>query len=435
MAEDSSPLGPEEVREIKTQYNRAKDVLAKINDLYVAFELAQTKFNLKKDEIEKISNDARERFGTIENAKNEAAVLVADIKSNLEKVQVSISVIDDGLRKFENIRGKIEGKDGEIENLVSATNGLRTDIENAKATALNHLKEIEAVLSRAKENITSMQEAYESFLVIRGKITDDKGGLEAILNQTKDLQKKSNDVFSEIKSFHENSKKYLEQIEANKNLSDELREKIGQALSGAETDRSEVSKITQLIADTGLADAFRKRERMLRITSGIWLAILLVSIGALAWMLYSFFGNLNLANIPELRVIIFRFVLTSPLLFLIGLATAEYGKERALNEKYAFKATVAAVMRSHSQFLIELSKDAGQENSDFMRTTIGSLYHELDSKDAHTKEETASKSAAEKDSDNKMKSTDFVARVKELKELVPEPGLLKDIVDLFLKWK
>ena len=80
-------------------------------------------------------NHRGERLGTVENAKNDSATFVAEIKSNLEKTQTSISQIDEGLRKFENIKGKIEGKDGEIEVLVQTANNLRTDIETAKTTA------------------------------------------------------------------------------------------------------------------------------------------------------------------------------------------------------------------------------------------------------------------------------------------------------------
>lgn len=61
----------------------------------------------------KKSQTMPQTFGTIENAKNDSATFVAEIKSNLEKAQSSITQIDEGLRKFENIKGKIEGRERE----------------------------------------------------------------------------------------------------------------------------------------------------------------------------------------------------------------------------------------------------------------------------------------------------------------------------------
>ena len=92
-------LSPEELRNIKSQYNKAKEILEKISALQVKSESTQATFVASQTEIEKISNDARERFGTIENAKNDSATFIAEIKSNLEKTQTSITQIDEGLRK------------------------------------------------------------------------------------------------------------------------------------------------------------------------------------------------------------------------------------------------------------------------------------------------------------------------------------------------
>lgn len=438
MTEDNNnqnlDLSPEELRNIKSQYNKAKDILEKISALQTKFESAQASLVVSQTEIEKISNNARERFGTIENAKNDSATFIAEIKSNLEKTQTSITQIDEGLRKFENIKGKIEGRDGEIDVLVSTANGLKTDIESAKTTAQQRLADIDGLLTQVQDKVSQMQKAYESFVAVQGKITDKTTGLEAILAQSKDLQKKSTEVFTEIKSFRDESKKYLDEIQGNKETSTKVREEIEQNLKIAEDKRSEVEKVADLITDTGFANSFQKREKILRINAYVWLGIFFVSIIALAVLLYKFFGNLQ--TVPELEILLYRLTLTSPLLFLIGFVIRQHGNERTLEERYAFKATIAVVMRNHADFLIEKAKNTDPDTSIFIRRTIGNLYSEPYEKGVDWKKiKKELQTSGEKDDSKKTRIADLLEKAKELKTLIPDEALLKSLIDLLLKFK
>ncbi len=245
-------------------------------------------------------------------------------------------------------------------------------------------------------------------------------------------------VFTEITDYRDKSKTYLDEIEKNKNSSDVFANEIGENLSKSKNKLSEVEKITGLIADTGLANSFQKRERVLRWSSGIWLLILVLSVSGLATLLYFLFKDYfnGSTTIPEIPVLILRITLTSPLLFIIGIATHNYGKERDLNEKYAFKATIAEVMRSHADFLVETSQKTNEENTMFIRSTIKSLYSEpfetaLDMKKINKE----LKAILEKDTDKKFKIVDIVEKVKQLKEIVPDEALLKSIIDILIKFK
>lgn len=428
-------LTDEELKNIKTQYNKAKDLLDKINSLNIRYDAAFKAFETRNVDVEKISTDARDRFLAIENAKNESSTFLSEIKANLEKTQTSIQQINDGLQKFENIKGKIEGKDGEIENLVATANSLKTDIENAKATAQQRLTEIDVQFTQAQEKITKIQEAYNNFTALHARIIEPNTGLQAILDQSVELQKQSNATFAEIKSFNEQSKQLLEQIKGNKSETDKIKDEVQKVLEKINFDKEEVKKITALITDTGFEYAFQKREKMLRFSSIVWLIIFVLSVTGLALMLYFFFKDKT--SIPELQFVIYRFTLTSPLLFLIGVAIKQYGDERNLNEKYAFKATIAAVIRNHSKFLTEVEKEAGGENAGFIRETLGSVYNEPYGKDFSQndlKEELRS-ILDDNDSDKKTKLENLFSKAKELKELIPDDATLKSVVELISKLK
>ncbi|MBI2054866.1 MAG: hypothetical protein HYT39_02075 [Candidatus Sungbacteria bacterium] len=447
MAEDNNnpnpDFSPEELRTLKTQYNKAKDILEKVSALQVKFEATQATLVPKQVEIEKISNDARERLGTIENAKNDSATFVAEIKSNLEKTQTSISQIDEGLRKFENIKGKIEGKDGEIEVLVQTANNLRTDIETAKTAATQRLAKIDELLGQVQEKITQIQTAYNNFVAVNAKITDQNTGLGAVLAQVQDLQKKATLVSTEIQSFRDQSQKYLSEIEGNKKKSEQLRDDIQKNLDIATEKRTEVEKIADLITDTGFANSFQSRAKLLRRNSYIWLAVFLLGIVGLAIFLYFVFDVKaillhNRGEIPKWESLLYRLTLTSPLLFLIAFAIRRYGSERELEEKYSFKATVAEVMRNHADFLIQKIKEKGTDGDTitFIRRTIERLYSEPYEKAIDWKKIKKEKEKIELLNGIKKEGTeDFLSFTKELKGLVPDENLLKSISDLFLKIK
>ncbi|MBU6231841.1 hypothetical protein KGP36_04185 [Patescibacteria group bacterium] len=431
MSDDKTEnINPDELRELKTQYNKAKDLLEKISAIRVRYDEAFKALEDRKTDVSKISDDARERFSSIENIKNESAKYLSDIKSNLEKIQLDLDKIADALQKIENTKGKIEGRGGEVEALVSTVTALKGDIEKIKDSAQKRLGDIDKLLSDVQTKLTQVQEAYQQFVAINAKITDKNTGLQAILDNSIILQKQTGTVLAEIKTFRDQSKELLDEINKNKSEIDQVGLEIEKILEEAKLDKDEVKKITALITDTGFEYAFQKRERMLRWSSITWLVILLVSIAVLAYMLYSLFAGYftDLTKVPEVNIVIFRFLLTSPLIFIIGVAIKQYGNERILNEKYAFKAVLAAVIRNHSKFLVEIKDQAGPDNAEFFRKVIGDLYSEVHDSSEVLKDD-------RKEEKDRKKWGKVVLKIKELKSLFPDGLGAKDIADLISKLK
>ena len=432
MAENNENLTGEEIRDIKSQYNRAKNILEKVENFYSRFEQLKIKIEDGNNEIDNKLLEIREKNNSIEILKNESAERVVEIKSSLEKINISIVQMNESLQKFENIKGKIESKDNEIDNLVSTANSLKIDIEKAKGDAQNYLTQINNLFGEIQNKIGEMQKTYEGFLEIKGKITDENDGLEAVLNQVKDAQKKSKEIFEEIKSYRDESKDLFDQIKKVKEISDDFNKEIEENLKQVMLKRSEVEKIADLIADTGLANSFQRREKILSRNSKIWLLVISISYIGLVILLYKFFGKLD--KIPEISFIIYRISLTSPLLFLIGFATSQYIKERDLNEKYAFKATVAEVMRNHSEFLHDISINGNENIIPFVKDTIQKIYRE-----PYQEEENYDIIKKELNSiingDGKVQNKDsnkIINSIKELKNLIPDEKLLKDLISILL---
>lgn len=435
MPENDTHISHEELRDIKSRYNKAKGLLENIESLDSRFQAAAKKLDDHKSEIKNISEQAQTLLSGIEGTKGASDTYLGEIKKGLEKTQADIQLIEDGLRKFENIKGKIESKDGEIEVLTSTANSLKVDIEKAKETAQKQLAKIDEILGQIQENIANMQKAYQDFLVIQGKIQDKTTGLEAILTQVNSLQKSAKGIFEEIKSFRDESQKYLQEVKENKEHTDSFRVAAGEKLKEIEGDRDQVAKIVSLITDTGFANSFHARKKELSKSSDIWLGVFFVGIAGLIGMLVYFFGGK--AEIPGPGVVFYRLTLTSPLLFLITFAGARYTSDRNMLEKYAFKAAVAEVVRSHTKFLIEIEDDADGENTEFARRAIHKIYSEPYGGGI----EIASIKKIKKlynllmkdDTSSNASIKDIVNSTKELKDLIPDEAMLKDILSLLLK--
>ena len=425
----------EELRDLKTQYNKAKDLLEKITSLHLRYDSAIKSFETRYVDVDKVVADVKERYTTVENLKNDSVTFLGELKSNLEKVQTSITQVEEGYAKFQNIYGKIEGKEGEIEALTSSATGLKNDIETSKATAQQRLSEIEQQLVQVQEKVTTMQSAYESFLATQAKINDGTTGLQAILDQSAELQKKSVEVFAEIKSFSVESKKILDEIEANKNQTDVFKAEIQANLDSTKENISRITEVTDLITDTGFANSFSKREKMLRFSAGIWMGVFILAFCGLVYTIYHLFFTGD-PGVPEMQIIFYRLTLTSPFLFLIGIALKQYGHERDLNERYAFKATIAAVVRSHADFLVSVEERAGLENGKFLRDTLQDIYFEPYEKGVG-KEEIKKELTEILEDKNKKKNKmpEFISGMKELKEIIPDEATLKSIIEFYLKLK
>lgn len=112
---------------------------------------------------------------------------------------------------------------------------------------------------------------------------------EQFLRKFKICRKKQLLLLQKFSLFVINQQKHLSEIEGNKKKSEQLRDDIQKNLDIATEKRSEVEKIADLITDTGFANSFQNRAKLLRRNSYIWLAIFSLGIVALSILLYFIF--------------------------------------------------------------------------------------------------------------------------------------------------
>lgn len=428
----------EEIEKIRVDYNKAKELLNNAQKISQLFEELKTKTEAASNDIILSSENIKPKKQEIDEIRNEAQNRLNEISSNLEKVKANIVSMQDSYVQFSEIKGNIIGRSGEIENLLKNATSLKDDIENIKNESQKVLESIKNSFADVQEKVQEMQAAYESFLQIKGKIDDENTGLKAAFDSVQNFKTKSETIYKEIQSYRDESKQSLESIKKNKDESEGFKNEIHINLERSQKSIDEINKITDLITDTGFANAFQKRAKKLFIGYCVWGGVLIFSVIGLVILLYIYFHNQN-GEIPKFEYLIYRFTLSSPLLFLIGFAVSQYSKERALNEKYEFKAITATVIRNHIKFLIDSYQKNNDSINNFSVNIFEKIYNEPYNNDGKLEKrikelenylKRLKKSEINK---NLIDLKDVANSVKELKTLIPDETLLSNIFRVFTR--
>lgn len=183
----------EELKQIREDYNRAKRLLKNIEDYGARFEKVRDLLDDEDDGLEKNLRWSKEKSAEITNIKGDADQFLTEIKDRLEKTKSQISNMQTAYEAFSEIKGRITARDGEIQTLLTTAQSLKADIDRTKTEAQQTLESIKNLFSDIQEKVKDMQTAYQSFIVIKGKIEDEDSGLEAIFSEVEALEKKASE--------------------------------------------------------------------------------------------------------------------------------------------------------------------------------------------------------------------------------------------------
>lgn len=429
-----------EIEQIRAEYKNAKKILQDIGAFGESFQSLRTLINDESTGAQANYNLTKTQKEQIDTLVAQAQGYVTDISGSLVKVKANIESMQTAYSEFSEIKGKISGIGGEIDTLLTTARSLHEDISATKKESLATLENIKSTYQTVAENIKNMQTAYQEFLQISSKLDDKKTGLQAIFEAVQVLNKQSNTLYAEIKTFRDSSKTFLTEIEQNKNQTDKLKDDIQSNFDYTEQKKVEIEKATGLIIDTSFAETFKRRQD--EIENGLyswysWKNIFLAAVIILiVLVVLPFTSFLNFGILPWYELFLNRIFYTSPVLFLIAFSAIQYSKERDLAEKYAFKAASSAAIRSHIDYLLEkFGKDTENLVLDFAKNTFATIYKEPHSSDDGLEKRISEleKNQSTKDGITALDISEVVKNVKELKDLLPEKGVFEKVISVFVK--
>jgi hypothetical protein len=266
----------------------------------------------------------------------------------------------------------------EAEQLILQIKSKVDESEAGRAQGAAALANLNTSYQQITELISKTNTELAQINGLRARAFDPSTGIEAILTNAETLNERAakiaieiNDLSSTSKNDNTEIKKTLESVKKNAGLVEKEKDKANALLE-------ELQNTYELAVNTGLAGSFDKRRK--RIEDGFvtqWRRNFFRSLAALG-IIAAIILMISLLKdgFTVSDIVFFRLSLLTPLIFYTGYAAVQYGKERTLLEKYAFKAAVASSLGSYSELLIRQFSASNKDIAKFVIDSMSAIYME-----------------------------------------------------------
>jgi hypothetical protein len=273
-------------------------------------------------------------------------------------------------------------------DLATLSKKLFEVLKTAEEVTLSHASNIKQL----DEFIRTKNEEFASLTNMVGKATNETTLITQLWEQATRQKGEFDNLISQASESIKNLKA---QLEAQKDeyvaLKSSLKEGEDELFSTTQTandtlkmvlgskdqigDRlKEVTQLLGLSADAALGGKFNKRETDVR-KSLFWWRIAVVGSVALAvtWAVIVFLCLATKTNLPYLDIIV-NLVKTTPGFVLMGYIMAQYNKERAIEEEYAFKAAIAMTINAYANLLQENDSETNKSRQLMLLDAVRQVY-------------------------------------------------------------
>lgn len=279
-------------------------------------------------------------------------------ESSLQKLEERANLVSETASKkyedSEQLIKALEKKQHEIKQWFEKTSQEFQVLKNNQAesnTIITNIRNTEKNANTLSSSIeTSKQKADESVRLLSTnsqKISDQISDSNALIDQAN----------RELENINRISAESLDGVKKN--------------LDETNKDVADIKKMMGYIADGTLSHSFNKRKKDIDYKAKIWLVVSAVAFfAAIAWIFIVFKWLSADTGIVWANILI-NAVKSSLAVFAFGYALNEYGKERNLQEEYAFRESVALTLSAYLSKLETCDKD---EMKKLLVDTVGKLY-------------------------------------------------------------
>jgi hypothetical protein len=356
------------------------------------------------DQVKDASTKAGVLFATIQQNEKQSGELTASIKTaNNELLALDASVrkfygeVDEYRRKITQtsddagklitnseaaIKKLTEGARSEVDETIEALQKDSTTAIEELTTKVNEATEASAANAKtATADLTDkidakLKQDEEAFSTLtsttKASITTFRTGIEGDLSEALEkLEKSSSELITntqaKVKDLEENfAKRSEETVEANHKRTEQLIEDLAKL-------KDQIREQIQQATGFQLFGAFQARQNEIAKSKNFWVyaigALVVISAGVTIWIAHEaqFYSANNFAFWVKLS-------LTVPLGFAITFCTVQYGRERRLEEEYAFKSSVSVSLNPYRDLVHSiLEKDGQVDQSKYTDFVIGSV--------------------------------------------------------------
>lgn len=287
-------------------------------------------------------------------------------------------------------------KEMDVGSRESELDKLENKLQVISEIASEKYKDSQGLFEALKKQQNEINQWFEKKSQEFQVLKNNQAESNTIITNIRNTEKNANTLSSSIESSKQkadesvrllstNSQKISEQISVSNDLIDKANREIEninristESLDGVKKnldetnkDAAEIKKMMGYIADGTLGHSFNERKQVIDRKAKIWLWVCVCTfILAIAWIIIVF--NCLSANTEIVWANILINALKSSLaVFAFGYALNEYGKERNLQEEYAFRESVALTLSAYLSKLETCDKD---EMEKLLVDTVEKLY-------------------------------------------------------------
>ncbi|MFA5413618.1 MAG: hypothetical protein WC348_03705 [Patescibacteria group bacterium] len=357
--------------EIELYYNNFTEIRTKLSDGQTGLQALLDQSTNLKNKIDQVSTTAQGQLNQITEKVNSINVKIQEIESYHGTT-------------FVNLKAKLSDHQTGLQALLDQSTTLRDSINKINTTAQGVLEQISNKATSITKKVQEIEDYYaKNFLPLKGKIDDEKNGIQATLNTATSIKEEivktkatADQKFTEIQVLTEkagelkqSAKSSLTEIESIKTKSLEFKDSIGETLD--------------LVTASSLTDSFLKRRDVIAKNAKFWRWATLGSIIILGIsVLYIYYlQNKGVDGFSNWHSW-YRYLFTSPLIYLVYVCSRNYSMERDFEEKYAFKTVLSTSLQAYIKLLSDKFSYNKSELLKFTLTSIERIYKEpYDDKD------------------------------------------------------
>jgi hypothetical protein len=244
------------------------------------------------------------------------------------------------LEEFIRIKGD---EFGSLANMVGKANNEASQITQMWEQATRQKGEFDNLINQASESIKNVNAQLQAQKTDFGTLKDS-------------IQNSETELLNTAQTANETLKTIL-------NSKDQIAARM-----------KEAAELLGMSADAALGGKFNKREADVRNSLKWWRVAVGGSVVlAVAWAVTVFLCLATKTDLPYLDIIV-NLVKTTPGFVLMGYVMAQYNKERAIEEEYAFKAAIAMTINAYANLLQENDSETNKTRQTMLLDAIKQVY-------------------------------------------------------------
>ena len=350
--------------EIELYYSTFSGLRTKLGDSETGLQALLDKSTNLKNQIQQLSEAAQTQLDQVTERTN--------------AIQTKVKEIEAYHGTFVELRTQLNDGQTGLQALLTQATKLKSEIEQQNTSAQTHLKQITDRVTSITTKVQEIEQYYTAtFLPLKTKVDDPKIGIQATLNIATDIK---NEIAKTKVSTDERHK----EIQALAGKSNELKEgaelsvkEIEEIKTKSDEFKASIGEVLDLVTASSLTDSFIKRRDTIAKNASFWRWMTLASVIGLGLaVLYIYELQSSAADGFKDWHSWYRYLFTSPLIYLVYLCSHNYNMERDYEEKYAFKTVLSTSLQAYIKLLSDKFADKKDDLLKFTLVSIERIYRE-----------------------------------------------------------